>query len=344
MSIEHILPDSCTSHHEALRLELEKIIGSSASALTGMLRYHMGWQDEQGSPCRGESGKLIRPALCLLSCQAVGGDISRVIPAAAALELIHNFSLIHDDIQDASNERHHRPTVWKLWGTPQAINAGDAMFALAYRALLGLRETGTADEKIAFSAKMLSMACLELCEGQCLDLQYENLLDVTVEGYLDMVKKKTAALLAVSASLGAYTGGARDELVDKFHLFGKELGIAFQIQDDIMGIWGMEEGSGKSPGDIRQRKKTLPVVYALQHGVGGGRERLEMLYGQESIATEDVPEVKRLLGEFGARDYAEDLAERHYCKALALLEATGLGPSKAAPLREMASFLLQRDF
>jgi len=344
MNIKRSLPDFCTSYHDAVRAELEKVIDSSPSALRNMLRYHMGWQDEHGRPCRGESGKFIRPTLCLLSCQAVGGDTSQAMPAAAAIELIHNFSLIHDDIEDASHNRHHRPAVWRLWGQPQAINAGDAMFALAYQALLKLKEKGIADHKIAVSTKMLSLACLELCEGQYLDLEYENRLDITVEDYLGMAAKKTAALLAVSTSLGAYVGSEYSKAVDSLHLFGRELGMAFQIRDDIMGIWGTEENTGKPAGDIPRRKKTLPVVYGLQHSAGKGKESLQTLYAQEFIVGEDIAEVKRVLEQSGARAYAENLAEQHYRRALAQLEATGLDSFRKAPLKEIACFLLMCDF
>jgi len=344
MGIKYSLPESFTSYHEAIRVELRKVIDSGPSALCNMLRYHMGWQDKQGHPCSRESGKFIRPTLCLLICQAVGGDTSQILPAAAAIELIHSFSLIHDDIEDASYERHHRPTVWKLWGQSQAINAGDAMFTLAYLALLKLKENGITDEKIVGSTKILSLACLELCEGQYLDVEYENRLDIAIEDYLDMAAKKTAALIAASTSLGAYLGSKDSKLVDSFHLFGKELGMAYQIRDDILGIWGMEESTGKCASDISQRKKTLPVVYGLQNSKGEERERLEQLYSQESIEGEDITKVTKILDQLGARDYAENSAEQYYYKALAQLESAGLDTSRKAPLKETSGFLLKRDF
>jgi geranylgeranyl diphosphate synthase type I len=344
MSIGYSLPKSFTSYRNKVRVELEGVIDSWPPALCNMLRYHMGWQDEHGRSCSRESGKFIRSTLCLLSCKAVGGDTSQAMPAAAAVELVHNFSLIHDDIEDASYERHHRPTVWKLWGQSQAINAGDTMFTLAYLALLKLKERGIADEKIASSTKLLSLACLELCEGQYLDVEYENRLDTTIEDYLDMAAKKTAALFAVSTSLGAYLGSEDSKLVDFFHLFGKELGIAYQIYDDTLGIWGMEESTGKSVSDISQRKKTLPVVYGLQNSKGEAKKRLEKLYSQKSIEGEDIMEVTKILDQSGARDYAENLAEQYYCKALAHLETTQLDTSRQASLKEIACFLLKRDF
>ncbi len=342
MGAKHSLPESSVSYRRAVTVELKKVIDSCPPELGSILRYHMGWQDEQGHRCRRESGKFIRSTLCLLSCQAVGGNTSQAVPAAAAVELVHNFSLIHDDVEDASYERHHRPTVWKLWGQSQAINAGDAMFTLAYLALVRLKEKRIADEKIAHCAEVLSRDCLELCEGQCLDIEYESRLDITVEEYIDMAARKTAALFAASTSLGAYLGSEDSELVDLFRLFGRTLGIAFQIHDDILGIWGAPETVGKSADDIPQRKKTLPVAYGLQSSKGAARERLRKLYSKERIAGEDVKKVTEILDNLGAKNYAENVAWQYYRKALAHLDATGLGLSSLAPLRETARALLTR--
>jgi geranylgeranyl diphosphate synthase, type I len=309
-----------------------------------MLRYHMGWQDERGASSCGESGKFVRSTLCLLSCEAAGGDASEVIPAAAAVELIHNFSLIHDDIEDDSYERHHRPAVWRVWGHSQAINAGDAMFALAYLALQGLEEQAIGYQRISGATEALSQACLDLCEGQYLDLKYEHRLDVTVEEYLYMAGKKTAALLAVASLLGAYLGGGHGGMVDCLNGFGRELGMAYQICDDLMGIWGREERTGKTAGDISRKKKSLPVVYGLLSARGEDRERLETLYAQRLIEERDVAEVVRILEQTGARDYAQNLAEEYHRKAVAQLGAAGLEAGRQTPLRELACFLLQRDF
>jgi geranylgeranyl diphosphate synthase type I len=343
MGIKRSMPESFLPYRDTVQVELKRVIDSCPSALCDMLRYHMGWQDEHGHSCNRESGKFVRSTLCLLSCQAVGGDTSQILPAAASIELIHNFSLIHDDIEDVSNERHHRPTLWKLWGQSQAINAGDAMFTLAYVALLRLKERGIAAEKIAGAIKMLSLACLELCDGQYSDVEYENRLDIAIKDYLDMAAKKTAALFAVSTALGAYLGNSDSKLVDFFHMFGKELGTAYQIYDDISGIWGTSEKIGKSVGDISQRKKTLPVVYGLQNSDSTERKRLMKFYTQKSIDGEDIREVKEILDHSGARDYAENLAQQYFHKALAHLEATGLDSSRLASLKDTTNFLLKRD-
>ena len=344
MGIKYSVPESFTPYRDTVRVELKKVIDNYPQVLGNMLRYHMGWQDEHGHSCSRESGKFIRSTLFLLSCQVVGGDTSQVMPAAAAIELIHNFSLIHDDIEDASDERHHRPTVWKLWGQSQAINAGDAMFTLAYLALLKLKERGIADEKIAGSIRMLSLACLELCDGQYLDIEYANRLGITIEDYLDMAAKKTAALFAISTGLGAYLSSADSNSVDFFHMFGKELGVAYQIYDDILGIWGTTEKTGKSVSDISQRKKTLPVVYGLQNSKGKERKKLEKLYAKKSIEGEENMEIKEILEHLGAKNHAENLSQQYYHKALMHLEATGLNSTRLAPLKEIANFLLERDF
>lgn len=309
-----------------------------------MLRYHMGWRDAEGRPCNGESGKLVRSTLCLVACEAVGGEWSKVVPVAAALELVHNFSLIHDDVEDGSSVRHRRPTVWRLWGQPQAINAGDAMFTLAYLALLKLNGNGFTDKQVATATQVLGLACLELCEGQYLDIEYENRLDVTVQEYLDMASKKTAALFAVSASLGAYIGRGYDQVVNCLHLFGKELGIAYQIHDDLMGIWGIEDSIGKPAGDIAMRKKTLPVVYCLQKSKGKANERLKRLYAQGSLEPGDVREIMGILEQTGAGDYARELSEQHYRSAMAQLQASGLELTRQARLKEIVHFLLKRDY
>ena len=344
MGIKRSMPESFASYRDRVRVELKEVIDSCPSVLRNMLRYHMGWQDEDGYSCNGESGKFVRSTLCLLSCQAVGGDTSQAMPAATAIELIHNFSLIHDDIEDSSDERHHRPTVWKLWGPSQAINAGDAMFTLAYVALLKLKERGIVDEKITGSTRRLSLACLELCDGQYLDVEYENRLDIAIKDYIDMAAKKTAALFAVSTALGAYLGSADSKVVDLFHMFGQELGIAYQIHDDILGIWGTRTETGKSVNDISQRKKTLPVVYGLQNSEGNERKRLKKFYAQESVEGEDNTEIREILDCLGARNYAENLAQQYYHRALAQLEATGLVSSRLAPLKEITNFLLDRNF
>lgn len=329
-------------YRDSVQAELKEIVNRSPPSLRNILRYHMGWVDERGYPCQGKSGKFIRSILHLLSCRAVGGDPAQVLPSAAAAEFVHNFSLIHDDIQDGSYERHGRPTVWRLWGKSQAINIGDLMFLLASLALVKLKENGIASEEIVYCFRFLSEACEELCEGQYLDIEYENRIDIAVEDYLNMIRKKTAALIAASTSLGAYLGKGGEKTL-YFHQFGEALGMAYQIRDDILGIWGMKESTGKSiEEDIRQRKKTLPIVYALRESKD--KAKLGRLYSQTHIEDKDIPVVVGILNQSGARDYAQNLAEQYYHQALERLEAGGVEKDRQAPLKELAHFLVQRNY
>lgn len=345
MNADKVPAQVLKSYQEELEAELKAIVGAEPLALYDMLRYHMGWQDERGRPSRQRAGKLIRPALCLLSCQAVGGEAGQILPAAAALELIHNFSLIHDDIEDNDSMRHNRLTVWKLWGQAQGINAGDAMFALAYLALLKLEEKGISYDKIVPCAKMLTETCLQLFEGQYLDISYESRLEVTIEEYLSMIAKKTGALLATSSCLGAFLGTDDEKRVASFCQFGRELGLAFQIHDDMLGIWGVEEKTGKSKSsDISKRKKTLPVLYGLREASSAVKEELLGLYSQESIEGEDISKVAKVLDETGARGYAQAMAKQHYYQSLAQLETTGLPLSQLTQLKQLVCSLMERNY
>jgi len=331
-----------TRYRDSVQNELKEIINRTPPSLRNILRYHMGWENEKGYARQGKPGKFIRSVLHLLSCRAVGGDTAQVLPSAAAVEFVHNLSLIHDDIQDRSHERRGRPTVWKLWGKSQAINIGDFMFALASLALLKLKDNGVASEEIVHSFHLLTAACKELCEGQYLDIEFENRVDITVEDYLNMIRKKTAALIAASTSMGAYLGKG-GEKVQYFYQFGEALGMAYQIRDDILGIWGRKESTGKSmEEDLRQRKKTLPVVYALRESKD--KAKLERLYSQGHIEGGDIPIVMEILDQSGARDHAQHLVQQFCRRALELLETSGVERDRQAPLKQIARSLAERNY
>jgi geranylgeranyl diphosphate synthase type I len=329
-------------YRDSVQNELKEIIRRTPPPLRSILRYHMGWQNEKGRTRRGNPGKFIRSIIHLLSCTAVGGDAEQVLPSAAAVELVHNLSLIHDDIQDGSLERRGQPTVWKLWGKAQAINIGDFMLALASLSLLKLKNNDVSSEEIVHSFNLLAEACKELCEGQFLDIEFENRVDITVEDYLNMIRKKTAALIAASTSMGAYLGKGREK-VQYFYKFGEELGMAYQIRDDILGIWGAKASTGKSvEEDLRQRKKTLPVVYALRESED--KAKLERLYSQTYIRGGDISMIVGILDKAGARDHAQNLVRQCCRRALEQLEASGLEKNHQAPLKEMAQYLVERNY
>lgn len=306
----------------------------------GMMHYHLGWVDERFQPKPARGGKRLRPLLCLLACEAAGGDVHDALPAAAAIEILHNFSLVHDDIEDNSPTRRGRPAVWALWGVPQAVNVGDALFALAHRTLGRLWERDMPAERVLAAILAFDEACVALTEGQYLDMSFEERSDVTVDEYLRMIQGKTAALMGIATQLGALLAGASQEIIIHFHRFGEKLGVAFQIEDDILGIWGDEALIGKSAAsDILEKKKTLPVVYALRSEVG---ERLRAIYRKPELTAEDLPSVLALLEEVEARQYAERMAEEAHRQALEALAATGLSAKALLPLREIAASLRGR--
>jgi len=258
--------------------------------------------------------------------------------------MLHNFSLIHDDVEDDSPTRRHRPTVWALWGVPQAINAGDAMFTLARLALHRLAGRPIPPAMAMDACMIFDHACLRLTEGQYLDMSFEGRLDVAVEEYLAMIEGKTAALLSASLELGALVGGADEATRRHLAEFGRSLGLAFQMQDDILGIWGDEAVSGKSAAsDILARKKSLPVVYALEDARVG--EELRARYAQ-SIAPTGVPAVLDLLAQAGAQEYTVQATRTAHRQALHALDASGVlagGNEAGKALLEMAEMLLGRE-
>lgn len=324
-----------------LEAELRDLFASAGPPYTdfyNMLHYHMGWLDDALRPRRGQVGKRVRPVLCLLACEAAGGDVEQALPAAAGIEILHNFSLLHDDIEDNSDTRRGRPTVWKLWGQPQAINAGDGMFALAHLALARLPERGVPTERAFALRQVFDRTCLALTHGQHLDMRFEERLDVTVDEYVAMIKGKTAALIATSAYMGAFVAGVDEKTATCYQDFGYHIGLAFQIQDDILGIWGDADLTGKSTSsDIETRKKSLPVVYGLERS-----PVLRQLYASDEIRPDQVAWVEQTLSELSARQMAEALASEHHRKAMDALERSGAAGVAAQALREFAVNLLTR--
>lgn len=310
-----------------------------------MLAYHMGWTGE-GAGAQA-AGKRIRPLLLLLSLvSANGGESGRedyvnwlhAIPVAASVELIHNFSLVHDDIQDNSELRRGRKTVWVKWGAPMAINVGDALFVIANQAALDLQDHFPAP-MVVRAARILNNCCLELTKGQFLDMSYEARSDLAIGDYMSMVSGKTSALLSACTQVGALLGYAQDEAVECFRLFGYHLGFAFQVQDDILGIWGDEAVTGKSAaGDLVEGKNSLPVLYGLEKN-----GRFARRWREGPIAPAEVKEVASMLEDEGGRNFAEQVSEEETRKALDFLDKANPQGEAGEVLLGLANLLLKRN-
>lgn len=326
----------------AVEEEIRTLLAEQDPALTpfyGMLRYHLGWADENLQPIQAQGGKRIRPLLCLLVCEAISGDYRPALPAAAAVELVHNFSLIHDDIEDRSPKRRGRATVWRVWGVPQAINAGDGLLALAH---LALQRLSTSEKQVAQAMQLLDQACLDLCEGQYLDIAFQEHTDVTEEMYLTMARKKTASLLECAAHLGAIPATRKKRIVEAYRGFARNLGLAFQVTDDLLGIWGEEERTGKGVGeDLKAGKKSLPVVYAFEEERRRGLRRLEEIYGE---GPPDLDALLLILEELKVKERCQERARHFQKRALEELERTGIDNRAQRDLRDLALFLVERRF
>lgn len=322
--------------------ELAAVLAERQLSLYDMMRYHLGWIDDKGNPRQNHSGKALRPTLCLLACQAVSGEYEKALPAAAAVELVHNYSLIHDDIQDDDRERRHSPTVWSVWGKPQAINAGTAMRILASLALSRLK---VAPQKQQLSQSLLDISTLILIEGQYLDISFENRFDITVDDYLDMIDRKTAALISCSLELGALLGTDDKGMIVGFRDIGRNLGLAFQIKDDLLGIWGDEKKTGKPlASDIRRKKKTLPVIYGLENPDNGLKHALMKIYGNGTVGEDGIRTILSLLESHDVPLKAQKMAEQYCNKATEGIERLALSPKAKQDLYEIALFLAERSF
>lgn len=333
MSLKSLSQEYLPAIEEELRQSVAAVNGDGLDELHAMLAYHMGWQGEGASA----PGKRIRPLLLLLVAASAPADWRSALPAAAAVELIHNFSLIHDDIEDNSPLRRGRPTVWNRWGIPQALNSGDSMFTLAHLALLRLEAT-CSPPVVLDAARVLQRVCLHLTQGQYLDISYEQRCDLHVEHYWPMVSGKTAALLGACTELGALIAGVSAERRSAFLQFGRHLGLAFQAQDDLLGIWGDAALTGKSAdSDLVSGKKSLPVLYALdQEGAFARRWR------QGPIQPGEVAEIAGMMAAEGALDFTQQSADRLTAQALHSLQAAQPAGDAARALDELAALLLNR--
>jgi geranylgeranyl diphosphate synthase type I len=307
-----------------------------------MQEYQLGWRDGRLTPAHAESGKLLRPLLSLLACRAAGGVPERALPLAAGIQLVHDFSLIHDDIEDQGEMRRGRPTVWKLWGLAQGINTGDGMLIIAHLAVHRLSEVGVPAEIALEVIRRFDETILTVCEGQYLDLSYESDLGISEADYLAMISRKTASLVAAACGLGAIVGGADAATAAAMFDFGQNLGLAFQVQDDVLGIWGDSALTGKPPAaDLHRRKVSLPIIHALNGAEQ--REGLAQLYAKQRTGDEDVRRMLDILEQAGARDYTEGVAAFYHKQALAALDSVrGRDAAALAELREIAEGLLQR--
>ncbi|TMQ90220.1 polyprenyl synthetase family protein [Actinomadura soli] len=331
---------------------LRDAVKTLPEAMHGIAAYHFGWRDDRGRPlgaAAGASGKAIRPALVLLAAQAVGGTAAAAVPAAVAVELAHNFSLLHDDVMDGDLTRRHRPTAWSVFGTGPAVLAGDALLAAAFEALAsvdvtGERFPGEAALIVPRAVRTLGRAVIELVEGQSTDLAFEERGDVTLDECVAMANRKTSALLGASCALGSDHGGGTAQQTARFRAFGERLGLAFQLADDVLGIWGDPAVTGKPVhSDLRTRKKSLPVVAALTSATPAGDELAALYLRDEPLTGDDAARAAVLIDAAGGRAWTIARADAVLADALRELDAAAPDPVTAVELRTLARLIAHRD-
>jgi geranylgeranyl diphosphate synthase, type I len=323
---------------------LRAAVDRLAPPMDTVAAYHFGWIDAEGKPADGDGGKAVRPALAVLSAEVTGAAPRTGVPGAVAVELVHNFSLLHDDLMDGDEQRRHRDTVWKVHGPAQAILVGDALFALANEVLL---ELGTVEAGRA--TRRLTAASRALIDGQAQDISYEHRDRVSVEECLEMEGNKTGALLACASSIGAVLGGADERTADTLEKYGYHLGLAFQAVDDLLGIWGDPEATGKQTwSDLRQRKKSLPVVAALAAG-GPASRRLGDLLADDAKSTdfahfseEEFAARAALIEEAGGREWTAEEARRQHTIAIEALDAVDMPVEVRDRFAALADFVVVR--
>jgi len=331
-------------------LEIEQTIkdalGVAPPFIHGVVSHHFGWVDENFEPANFEKGKMLRPTLCLLVFEALTDSHKDALPVAAALEMVHNFSLIHDDIEDGDKARRGRPTAWTVWGQPLAINVGDFLYTLAFHTLADLDPAKFPAERILAVQRLITESCLVLTMGQDLDLRFEQIQDVSTEMYLDMVYRKTGALLEASMLSGAILGTTDKEIINNYQEFARNIGIAFQVRDDILGIWGDSAKTGKSAdNDLRRKKKTLPVLYTLGKVTGQRRENLRALYVDPNPLSDGQIEFTReCLTQTDAYGYAQNQANIYIENAFSALNRINISNQAQSEIEAIARFLVERSY
>jgi geranylgeranyl diphosphate synthase type I len=287
-----------------------------------LLRYHLGFVNQTFQPARSDPGKRIRPRVCVLSSAACGGNADDAIHMAAAIELLHNFTLIHDDIQDQSDLRRHRPTVWSLWGIPQAINAGDAMFAVAHLALNRSLRAGLDPATVLELSTALHQTTLRIVEGQVMDLGFEGRQGVTADEYMRMIGGKTAAIYRCACWSGAIIAGASAETAALLGEFGYAVGNGFQLRDDVLGIWGSTVDTGKTEADdIRRRKKSFPILLLRDLANSTDRAKLDALYQLPDIPPKGVAMILAMLRHYEVDIAAQETVQHWHDRAATLLDS-----------------------
>lgn len=332
-------------YQQIIEKSLKQRIPKNNSEVYRTLQYSMGWIDKNGNKQNKSLGKSLRASLCLFACEATHGSYNASIPAAAAIELIHKFSLIHDDIQDKDQFRHNQATLWHVWGIPKALISGNILRIIADKCLEDLVRKGTNIDRALFVIENLTQSYLKMIEGQYLDIYYEGFPGISIEDYLNMIQHKTGALIKSSLQIGAIIGTSNTSIINSFSECGSAIGYLFQIRDDILGVWGKSKHTGKPVGsDIKRKKNSFPICYAISNSKNKTKKFLIDIYSKKIITDEDVNEILNVLDNLKVRKHAETTAAHHGQKAINALNQKNIPHANKTQMNELVDFLLSRNY
>lgn len=338
------LPSRLETYRQALEDELKDVFASRQGFLYDMLRYHLGWIDQQGQTLDTPLSLSFEPTLALAVCDAMSGGVDPAMPAAAGVELVRNFTLVHTDVQSARTESQDRPSVWWVWGPAQAINAGDGLHALGRTTMMRLSQRGAPAQRVLRSVQAMDRACLALCEGQYMELDFQDRQLVTAEAYYDMISLRAGSLTGCSAELGALAVGAQDPVYTAFNEMGRQLGMAWQITRDVAGMWGSHD-DGITASNALDKKKSLPLIHAMETATVAGKRELANIYVKRVLEPDDMSRIIEILDQTGSREFAESKAQELADRAMAVVsdagDAAGLTPGSRDGLQGLAQWALE---
>ncbi len=332
------------SYRAGVDAELRSAFDGRQGMVYDLLRYHLGWVDERGNPADDSLTTLHHcGVLAMASADAVSGQHDEAVTAAAAVELAYNFVLVHNDVQAGRiDQDNDRPSIWWVWGPSQAINAGDGLHALARSVLMRMSEAGADAEVVLAGLQALDRACLTLCEGQYMDLTYQDQIMVSEADYMDMIGRKSGALTGCSARLGALASGAASGTADALEQWGNKLGMARQVREDISDLWG-RTGDGFTPANILNKKKSLPLIHALQNSDTAAKRELGSIYMKRVLEPGDTPRIVAILEEAGSLDYSNDKMDQLLGEAREALAGEGVALQHPAALDWATHWVVGRD-
>ncbi len=339
------LPEVLTRYRSQIVKTIYQEYKKYSDSLYNTHKYYLGFTDVQGNSIKysSENGKVFRPTLVLMGCRAAGGKIERSMPIAVSLELIHNFSLIHDDIQDGDRFRHNRLSVWAVWGKPAAIISGLSMLKVAENTVKQSELAGVDKSVINEVQQNLTLAHLRMIEGQFLDISFESQSVISVDDYLNMVNLKTGALIEVSLVLGAMTGSKipQQDTCDALRKLGQVYGRLFQISDDLLGIWGSKTTGKPIGADIKRRKKSLPNVYALNHSKAK-KSRLHKIFAKKVISDSNVEEVLSIMNDMKTKEWCTQFMYNTWQQGTDIIQSLPSDRSTKQDLTSLGDFLITR--